>query len=157
VDQGAHSLRELIHLISDQVRHERHTRSVEAQIARNLRMEGQWFLRKTPRLLKDLIFNTAYTLLARRMFTGVLTNLGEMTPPPGVDGRVLDFDILPCNTPAPGRNSALYSYRGHLEMNIGSSVRDLRLEEAVLGKLRELGVEWEVHYHRGEGPGDPTG
>lgn len=143
----AHTLQEIVTLLKDQIRHERHNKSVEYQIARNLRAEKLLLALRIPRFIKDRIFKIAYTVMARKMYSGVLTNLGEMIPPPGIAPKIKDFEILPCNSPAPGRNSALYSYNGRLEMNIGSSAADLRLEEKMKDKLAEQEIPFEVHFH----------
>lgn len=145
--KGAHSHGEIVQLLSDQIRHERQSGSLEHQIARNLRAEELMHTLKLPRFLKDIVFKIAYTVMARKMYTGVLTNLGEMTPPPGIADKIKGFEILPCNSPVPGRNSALYSYQGKLYMNIGSSAADLRLEDKMKDKLEALGIPFEVKYH----------
>jgi hypothetical protein len=147
-DRGAHSHEDIVQLLSDQIRHERHSGSMEHQIARNLRAEQLMLTLKLPRFLKDLIFKIAYTVMARKMYSGVLTNLGEMTPPPGIAEKIKGFEILPCNSPVPGRNSALYSYMGKLDMNIGSSAADLRLEDKMEEKLKALNIPFELKFHR---------
>lgn len=145
--RGAHRLEEIVQLLSDQIRHERNSGSLKHQIARNLRAEHLMHTLKFPRFIKDFIFKIAYTVMARKMYSGVLTNLGDMTPPPGIAEKIKGFEILPCNSPVPGRNSALYSYQGKLDMNIGSSAADLRLEDKMKDKLEALGIPFEVKYH----------
>lgn len=74
--------------------------------------------------------------------------MGDIQLPSGLAEEVESFDILPCNSPVPGRNTALFSYRGKLEMNIGSSCSDLNLENKILEKLKELSIEHKVIYKR---------
>ncbi len=142
------SFQEIVHIIADDIRHERHTKSIEHQIARNLRAENNFFFKILPRPLKTSLFKLFYHIFARSLFSGVITNLGNISLPPSMEEHIKSFDILPCNSPVPGRNTALFSYKGKLEMNIGSSVNDLRLENAVTEILTELNIKHEVIYKR---------
>ena len=74
--------------------------------------------------------------------------MGDIKLPSGLDKEVESFEIIPCNSPVPGRNTAVFSYRGKLEMNIGSSCTDLSLENGVINKLKELSIEHKVIYKR---------
>jgi NRPS condensation-like uncharacterized protein len=148
ISDGLHSFTDLIELISHQIRHERHSKSIEHQISRNLRAESNIIFRLTPRILKQLIFRIFYHLFARSQYSGVLTNMGDIKLPPQLNELVESFDIIPCNSPVPGRNTAMFSYKGKLEMNIGSSCKDLRLENKIIEKLKELSIAHEVIYKR---------
>ncbi len=139
---------EIVHSIAEQIRHERHSHSVEHQIARNLRAERNPFFRFLPRTLKKLLFKLFYHIFARSLYSGVLSNLGDIKLPPALEKHIESFDIIPCNSPVPGRNTAIFSYKGKLEMNIGSSVNDLRLENKIEDQLTELGIHYEVVFKR---------
>lgn len=139
---------EIVHSIAEQVRHERHSHSVEQQIARNLRAESNPFFRFLPRMVKKLLFKFFYHIFARSLYSGVISNLGDIKLPPTLENHIESFDIIPCNSPVPGRNTALFSYKGKLEMNIGSSVNDLRLEKKIEDQLTELGITYEAVYKR---------
>ncbi len=148
VQDNPKSFHEIVQLIADDIRHERHTKSIEHQIARNLRAENNFFFKVLPRGIKRFLFKLFYHIFARSLFSGVITNLGGISLPPSMEKHVESFDILPCNSPVPGRNTALYSYKGKLEMNIGSSVNDLRLENAIIETLTELDIEYKIIYKR---------
>ena len=145
---GLYTFPKLIEKISFAIRHERHSGSIENQISRNLRVESNFFFRIAPRVVKQLIFRIFYHLFARSQYSGVLTNIGDIELPSGMAEEVESFDIIPCNSPVPGRNTALFSYKGKLEMNIGSSCSDLRLESKIINKLKELSIEHKVIYKR---------
>ncbi|HAK46729.1 MAG TPA: hypothetical protein DCO79_12530 [Spirochaeta sp.] len=148
VGEKPYSFEEIIEIISSEIRHERYSGSLEKQISRNLRAEYNVFFRLMPRVLKQVLFRVFYHLFARSQYSGVLTNLGDIRLPVELDAEIDSFDILPCNSPVPGRNTSLFSYKGRLEMNIGSSCDDLSLEEKIINKLRELSIECEVIYKR---------
>ncbi len=148
VKETPFTFKEIVTLIADDIRHERHSRSIEHQISRNLRAENNFFFRILPRPVKKILFKIFYHIFARRLFSGVLTNLGDIELPPAMAQHVVSFDILPCNSPVPGRNTAVFSYKGKLEINIGSSVNDLRLENKIDALLTELGIEHEIIYKR---------
>lgn len=138
------SLDEIIQLISERIRQERHHHIVENQIRRNLRTTNLFVLKYMPRGLKEIVLSIFYQMFARGLFSGVLTSIGEITLPPALEKRVKALDIVACNSPAPGRNSSMFSYRGILEINIGSTVEDQRLEDKLLKKLRLSGLETTV-------------
>ena len=146
--KGVYSFPKIIEKFSHDIRHERHSDSIKNQVSRNLRAESNIFFRLLPRVLKQLLFRIFYHIFARSQYSGVLTNMGDIQLPSGLAEAVESFDILPCNSPVPGRNTALFSYRGKLEMNIGSSCSDLNLENSILEKLKELSIEYKVIYKR---------
>jgi len=139
---------ELVEKISFDIRHERHSGSIEKQISRNLRAESNIFFKLLPRIIKTLLFKIFYHIFARSQYSGVLTNMGDIQIPEGMKNEISSFDIIPCNSPVPGRNTALFSYKGKLELNIGSSCSDLRLENKIIDKLKELSIEHKVFYKR---------
>lgn len=142
------SFNDIVKIIADDIRHERHSKSIEHQIARNLRAESNLFFKFLPRSFKTLLFRLFYHIFARSLFSGVLTNLGDIKLPPTLEKHITGFDILPCNSPVPGRNTAVFSYKGKLEMNIGSSVNDLRLENKIDKLLTEHGIDHKIIYKR---------
>ena len=146
-------LEEIIQIISDDIRYERHNHTVENQIRRNLRLTKSPLYKYMPRVIKERFLAFFYQIFARGLFSGVLTSLGEMKLPPALEKRVESVDILACNSPAPGRNSTMFSYKGILEVNIGSTLDNLRLEEKIAGKLKELGLEFKLQNKRAS-PGE---
>ncbi len=143
-----YSFQEITKHISNHLRHERHTGYLEKQIARNLRLEKNIFFKFTPLFIKNLLFSFFYFLFSRNRFSGILTNLGNIKLPPSMENLIESFNILPGNSHFLGRISALYSYKGILEMNIGSSCEDLRLEKNIISILEELSIKHKVIYKR---------
>ncbi len=149
-NSGEHrfSFKEIVTHISNSIRHERHSGSLENQISRNLRLEKNFFFRFTPLPLKNLLFRFFYFLFSRNLYSGILTNLGDIILPSPLEQFITGFNVLPGNSHFLGRITALYSYKGKLEMNIGSSCSDLRLENTIIKKLKELSIQYEVIYKR---------
>jgi len=140
----AKNLEEIISLISEDIRYERHNHVVENQIRRNVRLTANPLYRYMPLIIKERLLALFYQMFARGLFSGVLTSLGELTLPPTLEKLVESVDIVACNSPAPGRNSTMFSYKGILEVNIGSTVDNMRLEEKISIKLKELGLEAQL-------------
>jgi hypothetical protein len=131
-------------MVADGIRHERHGRVVENQVRRNVKLTSNPFYRYMPRFLKEPLLAFFYKIFARELFSGVLTSLGEVQLPREIDEQVASLDILACNSPAPGRNSTMFSYKGLLEMNIGSTVDNMTLEDLIIGKIVEMGLDVDV-------------
>lgn len=148
ITAGSFTFPEILEKISKAIRHERHSGSIKNQVSRNLRAENNLFFRMLPRALKQILFKIFYHLFARSQYSGVLTNMGDIKLPSGLEKEIESFDIIPCNSPVPGRNTALFSYKGKLEMNIGSSCRDLNLENKIIKQLKELSISNKVIYKR---------
>ena len=148
VVEDGYTFDELIKIISAEIRHERHSGSLKKQISRNLRAEYFFLFRFAPRVLKQILFRLFYHLFARSQYSGVLTNLGDIKLPDELADEIESFDILPCNSPVPGRNTSAFSYKGRLEMNIGSSCEDTEFEEIIIKELENLGIDCEVTYKR---------
>lgn len=146
--QDALDVDQIIQLIAEDIRYERHHQTVENQIRRNLRMTANPLFRFMPRSIKERVLSLFYHIFARSLFSGVLTNLGEVRLPDTMSLHVDSVDILACNSPAPGRNTSIFSYKGRLEVNFGSSMEDLRLEEAFEAKLQDLGIDFNAVYKR---------
>lgn len=135
---------QLITMIAGHIRHERHTRKIEHQIKRNLRVNANPFFRFMHRGLKERLLTLFYHKFARSLFSGVLTSLGELKLPGGIAEEVSAVDILACNSPAPGRNTTVFSYNGILEMSIGSTLSDTRLEDQLETELTQLEIEYNL-------------
>ncbi len=145
---GSYTFTELVKKISYSIRHERHSKYVEHQISRNLRTEKNILFKVAPRFIKQFIFRIFYHLFARSQYSGVITNMGDIKLPDNLAAQIESFDIIPCNSPVPGRNTALFSYKGKLEMNIGSSCNDLRLENEIINIMKSLEIDNSVVYKR---------
>ena len=148
VTEDGYTFDELIKIISSEIRHERHSGSLEKQISRNLRAEYFFLFRFMPLVLKEVVFRVFYHLFARSQYSGVLTNLGDIRLPKELENEIQSFDIVACNSPVPGRNTSVFSYKGRLEMNIGSSCDDTVFEGFIIQKLRDLGIDCEVTFKR---------
>ncbi len=142
------SLDDMIIFITNWIQHEKITNSIENQISRNLRLENTIWFKYAPLFIKDFLFSFFYQIFSQNTYSGILTNLGAIKLPQLLQSRIESFMILPTISHSIGRLSALYSYKGKLEMNIGSSVNDLRLENAVTEILTELNIKHEVIYKR---------
>jgi len=132
----AKSLEEIISLISEDIRYERHNHIVENQIRRNVKLTNNPLYKYMPRMIKEPLLALFYQMFARGLFSGVLTSLGELSLPPALEKRVDSIDIVACNSP------------GILEVNIGSTVDNLRLEEKISAMFRKLGLEAELQNKR---------
>jgi len=132
----------LVQNIAEAIRHERHSGFIRDQIARNLRSERLWIIRFGPRWFKNWIMRGAYHFMGRNLYTGYLTSMGAIQLPDSLSSKVTSFDILPCATPVPGRNSAMYSYKGIMDLVIGRTVDDTRLEDQIAEKLTVLGLDF---------------
>ena len=135
---------ELAELISNAVNDERRTGTVESKIARNLRIEDNFLFRICPGAVRRAGFKFGYRILGRQLYSGVITNLGEIILPEGLAEQVDMIEILPSNTRYPGRNTAVHSFRGKLVMEVGSSCRDRRLENELEAEFAELGIDIET-------------
>lgn len=151
-EDEAKTVDEIIDLIAEDIKYERHNKVVENQIRRNLRLTENPFYKYLPRAIKERLLALFYQMFARGLFSGVLTSLGELSLPPALEKRVEEVDIVACNSPAPGRNSTMFSYKGVLEVNIGSTVDNLKLEELISFKLKEMGIDFKRYNKRGEAP-----
>lgn len=135
---------DLIKLIADEIRHERHGQVVENQLRRNVRLTTNPLYKYMPRVIKERLLAWFYQLFARGLYSGVLTSLGDVKLPAEIEEQVASLDILACNSPAPGRNSTMFSYKGLLEMNIGSTVDNMDLEDLIVGKIKEMGLNVDM-------------
>ena len=146
------SCEEIIHFISDSIRHEKENNIVENQIQRNIRGSSAFWFRYMHRKLKEYTLSLFYQIYARGIFSGVLTNLGEINLPPSFEKMIDSMEVVPCNSPAPGRNSAMFSYKGILEICIASTIEDIRMEKKIAEKLDSMGVPFSRTTNRESSP-----
>lgn len=139
---------DMINFIAEEIRHERHGHVVENQVRRNVQLTSNPLYKYMPRFIKERLLAWFYQLFARGLYSGVLTSLGDVQLPEGISEQVAAMDILACNSPAPGRNSTMFSYKGLLEINIGSTVNNMELEDLIVGKIKEMGLGVDLIHKR---------
>lgn len=142
------SIDELIRFISASISHERHSGSVENQIARNLRFEENPFFKYAPLFIKDALFRFFYFIFSRNTYSGIITNLGNISLPPTMEKLIDSFSILPGSSRFLGRIAAIYSYKEELVLNIGSLIKDLHMENTIADLLTKLDISYSVEYNR---------
>ncbi|ERJ13283.1 hypothetical protein [Haloplasma contractile] len=113
-------------------------------IVQNYKTESSPFLRILPRILKDLTMPIFYKAIGVDLFSGALSNIGNVDLPKGLTELVKEvhFVLGPC--PISKSNLAVTGYQDTLTLNFGRVIKDAKVERKFLRKLVEMGIDVTV-------------
>ena len=141
---GDYSFEEVLHIIHHSVRLQKNTKQLGRQISRNVGSELNPFVRFMPLFVKDMILSSVYTRLGESLHSGVISNLGNVELPPGLDERVnsLQFAISP--NYGMKKSCSVLSLRDQLSIVFTRVIEDRTLEKLFFTHLTERGVPVKV-------------
>jgi NRPS condensation-like uncharacterized protein len=98
-----------------------------------------------PLFIKKIVTSAIYKSLAAKRWTGMVTNLGLVTLPGGMENMVNSFELIP--TP-PNRKvkagCALLSYKNKLRICFCNITQSLELEQHIFRHLMDAGIHVRI-------------
>ncbi|MBU0741525.1 hypothetical protein KKG45_13525 [bacterium] len=137
---GAYSFDEIVQRVHHSMSMQVDRKELARQIARNVRAERNPFIRIMPLFLKDLLFSYVRERIGESPYSGVITNLGRIAVPEGIDTHVESFGVMLGPNPRMKKNCAVLSFRDDLYINFGSVIESRDLERLFFAHMARAGV-----------------
>jgi hypothetical protein len=141
---GEYSFEETLESVHHSVQLLKNSKQLGRQISRNVGSEMNPFIRFLPLFVKDFVLSAVYTRLGENLHSGVISNLGRVDLPAGLDEHVesLQFSISP--NQGVKKSCSVLSLRQNLYIEFTRVIEDLRLEQFFFSHLTERGIPVKV-------------
>lgn len=145
---GSYSLQDIVNQVKHFVGMESAEQLVNARFSANVRAEQSRLLRAAPLFMKTAVLKMMYYLTGERYFSGVLSNLGQISLPDAMQAHVqrLDFVIGPAK-----RNpvsAGCVSLNGKTYISFSRTIREATLERLFFTALVREKVHVEIQSNR---------
>lgn len=114
-----------------------------AGIAAIVKTTNHFFVRFTPRVIKEFVIRKVFSLIAGQGVTTTLSNLGRQEPPPAVSQKLVRFEMY-LGAGGGGMNASAVGCGGRISMCLSLSPRDRCVERALEEILRADGIDFSV-------------
>lgn len=137
---GAWTFDEIVQRVHHDLRLQTGRRELDRQMARNVRVERNPFLRVLPLFVKDLLFSYVRRRFGEDPYSGVLSNLGRIVVPGGIAEHVAAFGVMLGPNPRMKTNCVVYGYGDDLFVAFGSVIESRELERSFFTHLVGAGL-----------------
>lgn len=112
-------------------------------IAAIVKTTNHFFVRFTPRVLREYIIRNVYRFIAGRGVTTTLSNLGLQRPAPAVAEKLVRFEMY-LGAGGGGMNASAVGCKGQVSMCVSASSEDRCIERELGALLRADGIAFTV-------------
>lgn len=127
---GNYSFDEILKTVYHQIQLETDKKLINKNIARNVGPERKIYVKSIPLFIKSLILRIKYYTLGASQYSGVITNLGKVNLPKGME-EIISY--MYCIPPPPNRvlkiNCGLIGFGENLVFTFGNITRSKKLSE----------------------------
>ena len=145
---GYYSFEEIVKTVYHQMALETDPKFINRIISRNVGSEKKFYIRGIPLFLKSLVLRYKYNSLGPRQYSGVLTNLGNVTLPEDIGKYVDHFIFLP---PPPHKrfkvSCGVIGYGDKIVLSFGNISCSNELERKFLKFLSSEGIIAKLIMH----------
>jgi hypothetical protein len=137
---GAWSFDEIVQRVHHDMRLQAGRRELDRQMARNVRVERNPFVRVLPLFLKDMMFSYVRRRFGEDPYSGVLSNLGRIVVPEDIADHVVSFSVMLGPNPRMKNNCVVFSFGDDLFITFGSVIECRELERLFFTHLVRAGI-----------------
>ena len=137
---GAWSFDEIVQRVHHDMRMQADRRDLARQMARNVRVERNPFVRVLPLFLKDALFSYVRRRFGEDPYSGVLSNLGRIVVPEDIADHVASFGVMLGPNPRMKTNCVVFSFSDDLFIAFGSVIENRELERLFFTHLVGAGI-----------------
>ena len=143
MELGRRDFEDILMRAHHQLRYELDSKSMGAQLSRNVNAAESALFRLIPLPLKALAFRLLFSVFGDSLNTGALSNLGSVELPAAAAAFVERFDFL--LSPTKGKtNVAIVSWKGSLRIDFGTLSSSSEIERLFFTRLRRLGLPVKI-------------
>jgi NRPS condensation-like uncharacterized protein len=142
---GTYSFEEILSLVHNQLQISANIKQISRFMSSNVRYEKLLIVRLLPLFIKKMIITSIFKNLASKRWSGLVTNLGLVTLPGGMEEMVDSFELIP---PPPNSKvkvcSALVSYKDKLRICFCNITQSNELEKHIFGHFTDAGIHVKI-------------
>jgi NRPS condensation-like uncharacterized protein len=142
---GTYSFEEILSLVHNQLQISANIKQISRFMSSNVRYEKLLIVRLLPLFIKKMIITSIFKNLASKRWSGLVTNLGLVTLPGGMEEMVDSFELIP---PPPNSKvkvcSALVSYKDKLRICFCNITQSSELEKHIFGHFTDAGIHVKI-------------
>lgn len=142
---GTYTFEEILTSVYHQLRISSDVKQISRSLSKNVSYEKLFLIRILPLFIKKLAIAAIYRGLASKRFTGIVTNLGNVSLPQDMADLIDNFEIIP---PPPNPRikvcAAIVSFRDLLRISFCNITGSNELERLILSHLAREGVHVKI-------------
>lgn len=142
---GTYKFEEILKSVHHQLQISTDIKQISRFLSSNVRYEKLLIVRIMPLFIKKIVIAAIYRKLAAKRWTGMVTNLGQVTLPAEMEDMVDFFELIP--TPPNEKvksGCALLSYKDKLRICFCNITQSTELERHILKHLSDAGIHVKV-------------
>jgi NRPS condensation-like uncharacterized protein len=138
---GEYSFDEIVQTVHHHMRLETYPKQINKIISRHVGSEKIFLLRIVPLFLKDVILSAKHKSYGISVYSGVITNLGQIRYPEEIARHI---EAISCTPPPPNRrtkiNCSIASYENKMIASFCNLSKSNELEQSFFKKISDLGI-----------------
>jgi hypothetical protein len=142
---GTYTFEEILKSVHHQLQIGSDIKQISRFMSSNVSYEKMLLVRILPLFIKKMVISRVYRKLSSERLTGLVTNLGKVTLPGGMEEMVDSFELIP---PPPNThvkvNAALVSFKGELRICFSNITQSREFERHVLKHLSDAGIHVKI-------------
>lgn len=142
---GTYTFEEILKSVHHQLQMSADIKQISRFLSSNVSSEKLLAVRIMPLIIKKMVIASVYRGLASKRWTGIVTNLGLVKLPAGMESLVDSFEIIP---PPPNPNvkinCGLVSYKDKMRICFSNITGSNELEKLILRHLTDAGINVKI-------------
>lgn len=142
---GTYTFEEILSSVHHQLKISADVRQISRSLSSNVSYEKLLIVRVLPLFIKKLAIASVYRGLASRRWTGIVTNMGQVSLPAEMEDLVSSLEIIP---PPPNPNvkvsCALVSYKDKIMVTFANITPSREVERLMLKHLTDDGIHIKI-------------
>ncbi len=142
---GAYTFEEILRSVHHQLQIITDIKQISRFLSSNVSYEKKLIIRVMPLFIKKMVTAAIYRKLASKRWTGMVTNLGQVTLPGEMEKMVDYIDLIP--TPPNNKvksGCALVSYKGRLRITFCNITKSHEVEQYIFRHLSDAGIHVRI-------------
>ena len=142
---GAYTFEEILRSVHHQLQISTDIKQISRFLSSNVSYEKKLIIRVMPLFIKKMVTAAIYRKLASKRWTGMVTNLGQVTLPGEMEKMVDFIDLIP--TPPNNKvksGCAMVSYKGRLRIAFCNITKSHEVEQYIFRHLSDAGIHVRI-------------
>jgi len=142
---GAYTFEEILRSVHHQLQISTDIKQILRFLSSNVSYEKKLIIRLMPLFIKKMVTAAIYRKLASKRWTGMVTNLGQVTLPGEMEKMVDFIDLIP--TPPNNKvksGCAMVSYKGRLRITFCNITKSHEVEQYIFRYLSDAGIHVRI-------------
>ncbi|MGA2141070.1 MAG: hypothetical protein ABSG94_01495 [Brevinematales bacterium] len=143
-EPGRYSFGEIVNYVHHYVRMNASARSVQPDMARNVKGERNIFIRALPLFLKNILLSGIYKIIGGKGASSGLSNIGIVMMPDRIAAYIDRFDFILPPEPTSKCNCSVVSFRDKVSISFGRTIIETDIEKYFFRRLVGMGIPVKI-------------